>query len=59
MWNIFRDSNLLRIHVYRIMKKAVLMLRVFCTQVYNSQQYHQVLFTEIIFCMFYKISTCH
>jgi len=54
-----RDRNLLIIHVYGIMKKAILMLKVFCTQVYNSQQYHYVLFTELILRMRYKISTCH
>ena len=38
IWNIFRDRNLLRMHVYKIMKKAVLMLKVFWAQDYNSQQ---------------------
>jgi len=40
IWNIFRDRNLLRIHVYKIMSKAIPTLKVFWTHVYNSQQYH-------------------
>jgi len=40
IWIIIRDRNLLRIHVYRIMKKIILMLKVFWTQIYNSRQYH-------------------